>query len=121
MKIVNKSKDLVLSLDAGIAETLFSRAKGLMLSNPADLVLVSPKEDIPSSSIHMVLMRFQLDVLWLDSSKKVVDLKTSIPPFDPLKPRTWCIYRPAKPSKYVIELGKGGIGPTEPGDSIEFI
>jgi len=121
LKLLNKSKGTVLSHDAGIAGTFFSRARGLMLSTPADLVLVSPKEGIASSSIHMLFMRFPIDVLWLDSGMKVVDIRRNVPPANPLKIGTLRIHKPGKPAKYVIELGRGEAGTTEIGDSIAII
>lgn len=118
---MNKNNDLVVSDNAGIADSFFSRFLGLMFSKPRDLVLVSPCEDVARSSIHMLFMKFPIDVLWLDSGMRVVDIKKSILPFNILKRGTWRIYRPEKPAKYVIELGKGNIGDMEKGDEIVFL
>lgn len=120
MKLLNKSKGILLSSDAGIAGTFLSRARGLMLSSPADLVLISPREAIPPSSIHMLLMRYPIDVIWLDLGKKVVDIQRRVPPANPLRSGTLRVYKPATPAKYVIELGKGSAGETEVGDVISF-
>ncbi len=92
-----------------------------MLSKPRDLVLVSPREDIGSSTIHMLFMRFSIDVIWLDSRNRVVDLQRNIKPFSPLKPGTWRIYRPKNPAKYVIELGVEKIDEVDVGDKIKFL
>jgi uncharacterized membrane protein (UPF0127 family) len=91
-----------------------------MFSKPADLVLVSPKDGIEPSSIHMMFMRFPIDVLWLDSGMKVVDVARGVPPFQLFKPGTWRIYRPAKDAKYVVEIAVKQLPPVEIGDLIEF-
>jgi uncharacterized membrane protein (UPF0127 family) len=44
-----------------------------------------------------------------------------VKPFNPLKPESWGIYKPLKPSKYVIELVSGRMGDTEIGDEINFL
>lgn len=121
MKLLNKSKCITLSEDAKIASSFLSRARGLLFTSPADLVLVSPREDIASSTIHMFLMSYSIDVIWVDSEKKVVDIKKNVPPFKALNPATWRTYRPKKPAKYVIELGAGSARETEEGDVLLFI
>lgn len=120
MRIQNETKNLALSPDAKFASSFFSRLVGLMLSSRKDLILVSPKEDIISSTIHMALMRYPIDVVWADSGKNVVDVKERVPAFSLLKPTTWRTYAPKKPAKYVIELGKGKAGTTEAGDRLKF-
>ncbi|HEX54919.1 MAG: DUF192 domain-containing protein [Candidatus Altiarchaeales archaeon] len=121
MMIVNETRGFVISENSGIANSLFSRLKGLMLSERRDLVLVSPREGIRESSIHMLFMRFPIDVIWLNSDMRVVDLKSKIPPFNPFAMRTWRIYRPRKPARYVIELGGGNLGETRINDKVKFL
>ncbi len=121
MKVANQSKSLVISEDAEIAQSFLSRLRGLIFSERKDIVLISPKEDIASSSIHMFLMKFPIDVLWLNSNMLVVDIRRKILPFNIFDTKTWRIYRPRNPAKYVIELGIGELGTTEIGDKIEFI
>jgi uncharacterized membrane protein (UPF0127 family) len=121
MRIVNETKNLAVSEDAKFAHSFFTRALGLMLSKKKDLVLVSPKEDIISSTIHMMLMRYPIDVVWVNSEKIVVEVALNVPPFNLLRPDTWGTYAPCKPAKYVIELGKGGAGKTERGDRMTFL
>ncbi|MFH1721515.1 MAG: DUF192 domain-containing protein [Candidatus Altiarchaeota archaeon] len=93
---------------------------GLCSRKKRDLILKSQKEDIVSSAIHMFFMLYPLDVLWVNSSKAVVDLKKSVPYANPLKPKSLRIYKPRGPARYVIELGVGSIGRTEIGDKLEF-
>lgn len=91
-----------------------------MLSGKKDLVIVSPKEDIASSSIHMCFMKFPIDVIWLNSDKIVVDIRRGILPFNPFDRKTWRIYKPENAAKYVIELGAGNSDGTGIMDLVEF-
>jgi uncharacterized membrane protein (UPF0127 family) len=117
MKIVNTTRKTVVSEDAKEARSFFSRVRGLMMAKrPQTLVLVSPHESIEASSIHMWFMRQAIDVIWLDSKFKVVDL------FEGAKPWALNIYRPKSPAKYVVECPAGTIkaAKTKDGDSLYF-
>jgi uncharacterized protein len=120
VQILNKTRNSIISGEAKAAKSFFSRLRGLMFSMPADLVLVASKEDIEYSSIHMMFMRFPIDVLWLDSGMKVVDVAHGVPPFQLFKPGTWRVYRPARDAKYVVEIAIKKLPPVEMGDLIEF-
>lgn len=109
-----------MSEDAGVASSFFARLKGLIFSSQGDLIIVSPRETVKHSSIHMFLMAYPIDVAWVSSRQKVVDAIWHVPPAHILKPKTWRILRPGKAAKYVIELGKGGLLDTNVGDEIEF-
>jgi len=114
MKVLNKSRGFVISEFCGVADSFFSRFRGLMLSRPKDLILVSPREDIKSSTIHTLFMRFPIDVIWVNSKMVVVDIRKGI------EPNSLKIFRSEKPAKFVLELGVGKLGTTEMGDRIEF-
>lgn len=118
---MNKTRNKVISENAEFACSLLSRAIGLMLSKRRDLVLVSPREDITSSTIHMLFMLYPIDVIWVDSENRVVDVQRNAQPFNPIKPKTWKTYKPKKAAKYVIELGVGKAGETEKEDTIGFL
>lgn len=120
VQVINQSKDIIISESAEFASSFFSRLLGLMLSQKKDLVLISPKEDIASSSIHMCLMRFPIDLIWLNSDMIVVDIQKRILPFNPFDRKTWRIYRPRNAAKYVIELGIGNSDGTEIMNLVEF-
>lgn len=95
--------------------------RGLLFSKPADIVLVSPKEDIKYTSIHMFFMSYPIDVVWINSENKVVDVTKRVQPSSLHKPGTWRIYRPRKPAKYVLELGAGDAKDTTVDDVMEFV
>jgi uncharacterized membrane protein (UPF0127 family) len=120
VQILNLTRNNIISGEAKAARSFFSRLRGLMFSKPADLVLVSPKENIEHSSIHMLFMRYPIDVLWLDSGMKVVDVARRVPPFQLFKPGTWRVYKPAKDAKYVVEIAVKKLPSVAVGDVIEF-
>ena len=113
--IINRSKGTRLG-HADMANSFLSRFMGLMFKGGIDkgLVLKIPAgRGRRGSGIHMFFMRIPLDVLFLDSEKKVVDAVY-------LKP--WQMYNPKKPARYVIELQEGAItsSDTEIGDELDF-
>jgi len=115
MDIVNKTRRIVIAKNALRAQSLFSRMRGLMLRRkPIALVIVAPNQSIESTSIHMFLMLFSIDVIWADKDGNVVDLRKGIKPF------SLRIFRPKKSAKYVIELPVGSIekSKTEVGDKL---
>ena len=120
MEVINVTKDSVLSENARLSKSFFSILLGLMFSRPADMVLEMKRDSILGTEIHMFFMKFPIDVIWVNSKMKVVDVKKGVPParFSDLK--TIRFYKPIKPAKYVVELGTGKIGNTEIGDTIGF-
>jgi uncharacterized membrane protein (UPF0127 family) len=71
MRLINQTKDIVLAEDVLIANTFFTRVKGLLgkrvfLSNQA-LILD------PCNSVHTFFMHFPIDVLFIDKDYKVIE------------------------------------------------
>lgn len=100
-----------------IADTTFRRFKGLMFKSKENfdyaLVFELPSETKFGASIHMMFMNFPIDIIYLDSSKKVVDKAT-------VKP--WLLnYTPKNPAKYFIEMPVGYAKGIELGAKIEWI
>lgn len=114
VKIINKTQDFTISENGEVRDSFFGRLFGLMLSTPKDIVLVSPKETVAHSAIHMLFMRFPIDVIWLSSEMVVVDIQRK------LKPNTLKISKPQKAAKYVVEICCGDAGKTKIGDTLEF-
>ncbi|MFH1895770.1 MAG: DUF192 domain-containing protein [archaeon] len=85
-----------------IAKTFFERFKGLMFSAKPDYALIFEleKEGKINASIHMLFVFYPIDVVYLDSRKKVVDIKLGFKPFE-------LNYTPKKPAKYFIEFPTG--------------
>ena len=94
--ITNETKGRVWHGPVRRADTFFKRFRGLMLTRNVSyaLVFVLPSETKANASIHMLFMLSDIDVIWLDSTRRVVDFRRA---------RKWRIYSPKKAAKYVIE------------------
>ena len=110
MKIINKSKNIVLAEDASNADNPFKRMKGLL--GKKEFMLGKALILKPCNSIHTFFMRFPIDVLFINKENKVIAFLPSFKPF-----RLTRIY-PASSS--VIEFPSGTLKPNlvERGDII---
>jgi len=111
-KILNKTKGTYVALDSHEAVTFFERLLGLMFraSIGKDEALIFHNVN----SIHMLFMRFSIDVLYLDRANKVLKVKHSLKPWR----MSSCIR-----AKATIELPakKAEETATMAGDTLEFI
>lgn len=100
--IVLKHKDT--SFCAIKADNQAERAKGLSgrqkLKNDQAMLFVFNNSDF--HGIWMKDMKFNIDIVWLDDNKKIVDIKRNISPSS--FPET---FYPKVKSQYVIELNAG--------------
>lgn len=103
MQILNKSKNTVIAQNVFLADTFWTRMKGLLGRRelPAGEALVITK----CRSIHMFFMRFAIDAIFVDKQNRVVGLVEGIRPFR-LSPVFFRAY-------YVIELKAGVIAATK--------
>ncbi len=113
LEIYNSTKQRRVCV-AEAAESFFSRLRGLMFRSalaPGSGLLI--KFFFRDASVHSLFMRFTIDMVFLDESKRVVEITT-------LKP--WRIYNPKQRSAYVLELNEGGAEQSgvEIGDVLEF-
>ena len=112
-KIINLTRDITLSDNAVIADTLSGRIKGLIgrkkLKSGEALVIK------PCNSVHTFFMSFSIDLLFVDSQERIVKIVQAMPPF-----RLSSISLNAS---YVIELPAGIISSTQTkiGDRIRLI
>ena len=105
----------VLRMKVEFAHTPWQKFKGLMLRPSIDgaLVFVLNNETRLGASIHMLFMRFPIDILFLDDSRKVVDLARNV--------RPWTLnVTPKKPCCYVVEMKAGRSKGIKIGDSLTF-
>ncbi|MBP1910876.1 DUF192 domain-containing protein [Thermococcus stetteri] len=113
--IINETKGKTWHGRVYLADTFFRRFRGLMLVSNVNyaLVFILPTETRANASIHMFFMLSDIDVIWLDSTRRVVDFKTA---------KKWRIYTPKKAARYIIE-GPVGLIKTlniEEGDLINW-
>ena len=110
------------SLTAELAVTDEERRRGLMFREKINwdqgMLLVFRREG--TYSIWMKNMRFPIDILWLDSEKRIVHLETNVPPCtkDPCPS-----YSSSNPALFVLELKAGSVDKhlLKLYDKIEFI
>lgn len=69
----------------------------------------------------MFFVFYEIDVIWVNSKLKVVDIRRKIKPFNPIDLSTYKLYLPKRAAKYVIELGKSSCKNVEIGDKIRLI
>ena len=102
-------KNKVIS-NAKYCNSFFSKSIGLMFSRK----LEKGKSIILEGSnlnLHMFFVFFPLDIIYLDSSKKVVDIRQAYPFVSFVVPK--------EKAKYVIEMNKGE-NILKVGDKVEF-
>ncbi len=113
--ITNETKGKTWHGRVKLADTFFRRFRGLMLVSSVNhaLVFVLPAETKANASIHTFFMLSEIDIIWLDSTRRVVDFRRA---------RKWRLYTPKKAAKYIIEGPVGLIGAleVEDGDMISW-
>jgi len=113
----------VIAENVEVAEGFFHKTRGLMLrgSLPRNSALLMIFEKPGKHGIWMPLMRFPIDIVFLDSQRRVVGLHERVKPIS-FRKKTWRVYYPEKPAKYAIELRAGEIKRKgiRPGDRMDF-
>ena len=77
--VTNITKDILLANTCEVADSFWSRFCGLMLRknlDPSSSLLLKP-----CNSIHMLFMRFPIDVVFLDESNRICGMCESIKPW----------------------------------------
>ena len=96
-KLINKTKNNVIVENIILADNFWTRMCGLMgkkeLKNNEGLLLK------PCNAVHMMFMRFPIDVIFLDKEFMVVKI------IDNLRP--WCTSPIVRDAFHVVELGAG--------------
>ncbi len=117
--VINRTKRTVLAVNARVADSFLSRARGLMfkqgLEDGEGLVLVTPPTDNRwRCCIHTFFMRFPIDVLFVREGE-VVDLVEGLKP--------WRFYVPKEPAEIIVELPEGTLESTgtEVGDRVDVV
>ncbi|WP_135301997.1 DUF192 domain-containing protein [Haloarcula amylovorans] len=102
-----RSRTIAATVDR--AETMFEQSRGLMFrrSIPEDYALVFPFDSVGRRFIHMLFVRFPLDVIWL--ADETVQRVSTLHP--------WRSMGYAK-ADAVLELPAGAADGVEAGDSV---
>ncbi len=97
-----KGDGSIITASAELADTMLKRATGLMFRKSFSGALVFDMGRLTYDGIHMLFVRFPIDVLFLDGDKKIVDVKANI--------RPWAgAAFPRSRFRYAIELPAGAI------------
>ena len=114
--VINLTRSLGKPLRVKNCESFFCRLRGLMFQNSieigAGLLMIQGSESLANASIHMFFVGMDLGVVWLDSSRTIVDkqLAKSWQPF----------YKPAAPAQYILEIHPDRLSEFELGDILDF-
>lgn len=100
--------------EAELANNFLKKSWGLSLRSEGKMLFVFSRPRRPA--IDMMLLSVPLQLIWVDGEKKVVEVEKAEPWGK--DPRTWKLYRPEKPSKYLLESTE--FLEVEKGDKLEF-
>lgn len=112
----NKQTDGIILHRVRWCSSILCRFRGLMLrkSLPADegYLFIGRSDSKVDSTIHMLFMRFDIGVIWINSSGVVVDKRLA---------KTWRpAYAPKAPAKYFIEANPDILDRVQIGDVLQF-
>lgn len=82
------------------------------LGKSEGLLLKVPCETRLHALVDMMFVFFSVDIIWLDSRKKIVDIKRNARPFT--------IHMPKARSLYVLEMNANSTGNLKMGDRLSF-
>lgn len=80
-RVLNRSKQTVLASEAELADTSWTRMKGLLGQKPEDFSAGKGLWITPSQGVHTIGMKFPIDVVYLDSGHRVIHVSHSLVPF----------------------------------------
>lgn len=106
MEISKDGKTILENIE--VAESIWKKTKGLMfrkeLPKNSGMLFVFNGGNKPG--FWMFGMRFPIDIIYLDKGMKVVDIKHNVRPMG-ISPKSWRVYYPEKPVRYVLETCAG--------------
>ena len=115
--IFNKTRKTKIIAKSKVISASWDRLRGLMFEDTKKfdygLVFMLDSESKIGASVHMMFVFFAIDIIFLDSKRKIVDVAENLQPFTPN-------YTPKKAAKYFIELPAGKAKGTHIGDEIEW-
>jgi uncharacterized protein len=111
----NRTREAYLATQLRIAETHWSRFRGLMCADASSFPAGRGLWLVPSRGVHTFAMRFPIDVLYLDRDKTVVHLEQNLKPWRMAPVRMNAIS--------ILELPENTLGSTHTavGDVIEIV
>jgi uncharacterized membrane protein (UPF0127 family) len=114
--VLNQSRAVASPPRVLYCDTFLSQLRGLTfrphLLRDEGLILVGKRDSRLDSSIHMLFVRFELAVIWIDSTMKVVD-KVLAKPWRPA-------YFSGRAAKFVLEIHPARLGEFDIDETVEF-
>jgi uncharacterized membrane protein (UPF0127 family) len=114
--LTNLSQPQIRPVFSRYCQSFFCRLRGLMftrtISPDNGLLLVQDRESRMDASIHMLFMRMDLAVVWINKDHEVVDVCLA---------RRWHpAYIPKKPACFVLEAHPDRLSDFNIGDKVSF-
>src|SRR6185369_9946676 len=111
----NRTRKEFLATELFIANTHWSRLRGLMASAPGSFRAGQGLWIVPCRGVHSLAMRFPIDVIYLDKAKQVVHVEQNLAPWR-LAPVRW-------KAATILELPPSTVKQTNTtiGDEIEIV
>jgi uncharacterized protein len=110
----NRSRHAYLATEVAVADTHWTRLRGLMGISAANFRSGQGLWIVPCHGVHTFAMRFPIDVVYLDRTKKVVHIERSLQPWRIAPIRRKAISVLELPSETLSETG------TAVGDELEI-
>ena len=79
--LLNRTKQTVLALEVELADTSWTRMKGLLGTTPERFTSGKGLWITPSQGVHTIGMKYPIDVVYLDKGHRVIHVSHSLPPF----------------------------------------
>ena len=121
--ITNKTRGTVLCKTHEVAGSSWQKTKGLMFrkSLPGGHGLLMAFDPPARPGIWMLGMRFPIDIAFVGQDKRVIKVVENARPLG-FSWRTWRVFYPPEPARFVLELPAGRIqeSGTARGDSIDI-
>lgn len=106
MRLVDETTKKVIASEVELADSFWRRFRGLMFRRkfPPGKAMLFDFKKLGRHGVHMSFMWFPIDLVYLDSDFKVVEVRARLKP--------WRFYRPKALAKYLIELPAGVVDRT---------
>ncbi len=116
IRIVNQTHPTGNPIQAKYCQSFFCQLRGLMftsvLPKNSGVLLVQSSDSRMNSSIHMMFMRIDLAVFWINSEFSVVEKVLA---------HRWKLgYIPKSPARYVLETNIANLNDFNIGDKVSF-
>ena len=116
VNIINQASQESKPILAEYCQSFFCQLRGLMfrksLPDNHGLLLVQKTDSKMNASIHMMFMRMDLAVIWINNENVVVDLVLA---------RRWKLaYIPRAAARYVLETSESHLADYKIGDELQF-